>query len=167
MGDRWWPHHQAVNYKEGRMGARRFPPRKGSGGPCSKSLCCPASNKTQGPMWTSGTSPRNANVRVVSTGAVPKALLDISVLCDPTPSLLPSFWEGVPWRAKQRHSVYVLFRLPSTLCRHLLESTEGARHNILTTLGAWSIDSTRGKRRSATLKPRDTHTFPPKWKVEL
>jgi len=43
---------------------------------------------------TSGTSPRNANVRVVSTETVPKALLDISVLCDPTPSLLPSFLGG-------------------------------------------------------------------------
>jgi len=48
----------------------------------------------------SGTSLWNANLRVVSTETIPKVLLDISILYDPTPSFLPT-----PWPAKQRHSV--------------------------------------------------------------
>jgi len=68
---------------------------KDTGNPCSKSLCCPASDKTQFRADVdSGTSLWNANVRVVSTETVPNALLDIPVSYDPTPSFLPTFWRG-------------------------------------------------------------------------
>ena len=101
LGNRW-RQREAVDHRERKDGrtlprplTSRNQARINSGDPCSKSLCCPARNKTQFRVDVdSGTSLWNANVRVVCTETIPQVLLDISILYDPTPSFLPTFWRG-------------------------------------------------------------------------
>jgi hypothetical protein len=93
---------------------------------------------------------------VVSTETVFKVLFNHFSLYGSTSYLHPLYRERVPWLTKQRHSVQVLFQLPGTLRRRLLE---GTRHNIFTIFGAWFIDSRCERRRNGVVVGRYRHTF--------
>ena len=88
-------------------------PNKNSGGLCSNLLCCLVarpSTSTQGPLVETSPPTILWILALLAHKQHPKRYLAISVLNGPTPYLL--------WLAKQRRSVYGLFRLPSTLFWH-------------------------------------------------